>query len=94
VARLMAELPRHAQDERPVAVAVADLTFTRSGEFDVVEVQSNTDAGTDFIDAYTSGDMSFVVVDSGRIVVATRNAPVVERTAQESGLTTNHEETL
>jgi hypothetical protein len=68
---------------------VTDLTFTRSGEFAVTQIEANTEEGTDFVDAWLLGTME--VLDSGRIIVPTEVAPEVEMSALKQGLTINHE---
>lgn len=46
---------------------MTDLEITRDGELMVAQVEGLTDAGVEFVDAYTSPQL--VVVDSGRIIL-------------------------
>lgn len=61
----------------------ADLTFTRSGELDVTQVQGNTDRGIAFVDAWIQNEM--VVVDANRIIV--REMAPMEAAIEFEGLT-------
>lgn len=62
-----------------------DLTFSTSGEFDVTQIEGNTDEGIEFIDAWSQG--TFNVVDSGRIIVPGNELPTFEEAAAKRGLT-------
>lgn len=68
---------------------MTDLTFTRSGELDLTQVQGNTDDGVEFVDAYPASMME--VVDSGQIIVPTDDVAAIERAAAERDLTFEHE---
>lgn len=68
---------------------MTDLTFSRSGELDVTQIEGNTDAGIEFVDAVTVFDL--VVVDAGRIIVPSDNAVALQELATLDGLTVEDE---
>ncbi len=71
---------------------MADLTFTRSGELEVTQIESETEQGTEFIDSWMSAKL--FVVDSGRVILPTMLIPPMEKAAVKRGLTVEHEEGL
>lgn len=73
----------------------SDLTFSRSGELQVTQVEGNTEEGVEFIDGwFPTADKRFMVVDSGRVIVPTTTAPSLEEAAKRDGLTVEHEVVL
>jgi hypothetical protein len=63
---------------------MTDLTFTRSNELDVTQVEGNTDRGIEFVDSWFAREM--MVVDAGRIILA-GDAGACSREAERLGLT-------
>lgn len=62
-----------------------DLTFTRSGEFEVFVIDGQTGAGVDWVDAFLGGP-DMVVVDAGRIVLPLDLLGMAEAAALADGL--------
>jgi hypothetical protein len=66
---------------------VTDLTFTRSGELDVTQIEGNSEAGIEFVDIWMQPEM--IVADAGRIIV--RDLEAIEAAAKREGLTIEHD---
>lgn len=49
---------------------MSDFNITSDGELMVVHIEGQTEAATEFVDAYATEEM--VVVDSGRIILPER----------------------
>ena len=60
-----------------------DLTFTRSGELNVTQVEGNTTAGIEFVDRWQQDEMT--VIDAGRIII--RGTQTLRAQASAEGLT-------
>ncbi len=60
-----------------------DLTFTRSGELIVTQIEGNTEAGIEFVDRYFEEKM--YVHDAGVIFIP--DTAAIERLALAEGLT-------
>lgn len=69
-----------------------DLEIGRDGELMVAQVEAQTEAGEEFVDAYQPGDRKLVVVDAGRIIVSTNEVPSLMERAAVAGLTMEVEE--
>lgn len=69
---------------------MADLTLTRNSELEeVVQVEGNTEAGVDFVDAWPG---AMEVVDSGRIILPDDAVPALRQAALRDSLTILYEE--
>ena len=64
----------------------ADLTFTRSNELDVTQVEGNTERGIDFVDGWS--ELVMLIQDSG--VILLRDVGEIVRVAGERGLSIEH----
>lgn len=65
----------------------ADIVITRGPigeELEVAEVEGLSEAGVDFVDAYTASEI--VVTDAGRIIVRLADVPTVVAEAKRAGL--------
>lgn len=67
---------------------MAEIEATRSGELMVVGVQAQTEEATEFIDFYfpKRKDAKWTVVDSGRILLETRDLDAFIAEAKHDGL--------
>lgn len=65
-----------------------DVEITRDSELMVAGIVGNTEAGIEFVDAWTprSPAVEFVVVDSGHIIVPEAEIESVVASAAERGL--------
>lgn len=68
----------------------ADLTLTRNSELSVTQVEGNTEAGVEFVDAWPGSTME--VVDSGRILLPEDAIPALRQAALRGSLTIEYEE--
>lgn len=69
---------------------MADLTLTRSGELMLTQVEGNTDAGVEFVDAWVEPVVDDMYVhDAGVIFV--RDTVAIVKAARVFGLTIEHD---
>lgn len=69
---------------------MTDLTLTRNSELSVTQVEGNTEAGVEFVDAWPGSTME--VVDSGRILLPEDAIPALRQAALRGSLTIAYED--